>query len=637
MIKKKLIDRSIKLLNKPRPQVSVPKRLPQLPGQEIVDQEEVNLPDQKPVVQRGSPQRQLVNDTNLPQVGEQPVNPIPVRHFEPSPLLEVPPPSKEPPEVTRQYPVHGTGNPSVPQDPFDTQMEVPFSEDTVEPVFKKPEMTDFEIPPVLEEMIPDGSLIHKHLPKQADIDKILTQINKKYLRRMHLPCSLKDMQATYMQSPHFCDIYNAIMFNKYPKHKKAIEKLQQAMLSQYVIQGGLLYIYIKNNFGEQEPILCVPPSKIDIFLDQYHTSLLGGHSGITKCYQTLRQRIYCPNLPYYVRLYIINCHICQLFKNSKRFNRPLMRRFYDINTPTMTNTSMDIKHIPPSKSPYKYILVLLCNISNFLVAIPMKKATAEEVCSILFDNFMAYYAVPMRIICDQDPAFMSSLCQWFFKAYGIQLVTVSPTNHKSLQAEHGIKSLSNILMKHLSGLGDDWHLYTRPAMLTYNTYNTPNLDNLSPFELALGRKPILVPKLENVPHIPITGTFAKAKQVLEQKLKYLREKLQKFRDNRLALQNKDKEFHGYTVGQIVYMYHPRGSLLQTASKKIKCEFVGPLVIYKCVSPNQFLLMSLDGYLYPFLVEETRIKPGFIPTTRGNVSHLAELKKIIRSRFHLQGI
>ena len=174
-------------------------------------------------------------------------------------------------------------------------------------------------------------------------------------------------------------------------------------------------------------------------------------------------------------------------------------------------------------------------------------------------------------------------------------------------------------------------------MLTYNTYNTPNLDNLSPFELALGRKCILVPRLENTLLIPVKGTFAKAKQVLEQKLKYLREKLQKLRDNRLALKNKDKEFHGYTVGKIVYMYYPRGSLLQTASKKIKCEFVRPLAIYKCVSPNQFLLMSLDGYLYPFLVEETRIKPGFIPTTRGNVSHLAELKKIIRSRIQLQGI
>ena len=40
--------------------------------------------------------------------------------------------------------------------------------------------------------------------------------------------------------------------------------------------------------------------------------------------------------------------------------------------------------MPPSKSPYKYILVLLCDISNFLVATPVKKATAEEVCSIQF-------------------------------------------------------------------------------------------------------------------------------------------------------------------------------------------------------------------------------------------------------------
>ena len=640
--KKRLIDKSIKLLNRPKPYINLPKRIPQVPNQRPITQKDINIPNHEPIVKRESLQRQLgkeVDNTIPPLTNNEPIvhNPSPIRHFEPNPLLEIPQQAKEPQEVNRQNLTPNTGKPNAIQDPFDTQMEVPFSEDIVEPVFKRPDMADFEIPPVLEEMIPDGTLIHRHLPKQSDLDKILTQINRKYLRKMHLPCSLRDMQAAYMQSPHFCDIYNALMFNRYPKQRRAIEKLQQTMLSQYIIQGGLLYIYIKNNFGEQEPILCVPPSKIDIFLDQYHTSLLGGHSGITKCYQTLKQRIYCPNLPYYVRLYIISCHICQLFKGSKKFDRPLMKRFYDINTPTMTNISMDIKHMPPSKSPYKYILVLLCDISNFLVATPMKKATAEEVCSILFDNFMAYYAIPKRIICDQDPAFMSSLCQWFFKAYGIQLITVSPTNHKSLQAEHGIKSLSSILMKHLSGLGDDWHLYTRPAMLTYNTYNTPNLDNLSPFELALGRKPILVPRLENTPHVPVTGTFAKAKQLHEQKLKYLREKLQKFRDSRLALQNKDKEFHGYTVGQIVYMYHPRGSLLQTASKKIKCEFVGPLAIYKCVSPNQFLLMSLDGYLYPFLVEETRIKPGFIPTTRGNVSHLAELKKIISSRLQLQGM
>ena len=102
-------------------------------------------------------------------------------------------------------------------------------------------------------MIPDGALIHKHLPRQADIDRIMIQINRKYLRKMHLPCSLKDMQAAYMQSPHFCDIYNVLMFNKYPKSRKTVEKLQQAMMGQYMVQGGLLYIYVVRRRGRLAP------------------------------------------------------------------------------------------------------------------------------------------------------------------------------------------------------------------------------------------------------------------------------------------------------------------------------------------------------------------------------------------------
>ena len=34
-------------------------------------------------------------------------------------------------------------------------------------------------------------------------------------------------------------------------------------------------------------------------------------------------------------------------------------------------------------------------------------------------------------------------------------------------------------------------------------------------------------------------------------------------------------------------------------------------MYKCISPNQVLLMSLDGVLYPVIVEEARLKPGLI--------------------------
>ena len=44
------------------------------------------------------------------------------------------------------------------------------------------------------------------------------------------------------------------------------------------------------------------------------------------------------------------------------------------------------------------------------------------------------------------------------------------------------------------------------------------------------------------------------------------------------------------------MYQARGSIIETGSRKIKCNWIGPLVIYKAVGPNQFLLMSLDGHI-----------------------------------------
>ena len=57
---------------------------------------------------------------------------------------------------------------------------------------------------------------------------------------------------------------------------------------------------------------------------------------------------------------------------------------------------------------------------------------------------------------DQDSAFMSSLLTYLFDKFNIKIKTVAPYNHQSLQAEHGIKSLSCILTKHLANLGQMW-------------------------------------------------------------------------------------------------------------------------------------------------------------------------------------
>ena len=61
----------------------------------------------------------------------------------------------------------------------------------------------------------------------------------------------------------------------------------------------------------------------------------------------------------------------------------------------------------------------------------------------------------------------------------IKVKTIATYNHQSLQAEHGIKSLLTILMKHLTGQGQMWHKYLPLATFAYNTFNSPISKSLS--------------------------------------------------------------------------------------------------------------------------------------------------------------
>ena len=107
-------------------------------------------------------------------------------------------------------------------------------------------------------------------------------------------------------------------------------------------------------------------------------------------------------------------------------------------------------------------------------------------------------------------------------------MTVAPYNHQSLQAEHGIKTLSQILMKHLTGQGQMWHKYLPLATFTHNTFNSPNLANHSPYELVFGRKPKLLLDLETDPDVRVSGTHREYLLQLRKRLDYLCKLLQQF-------------------------------------------------------------------------------------------------------------
>ena len=106
--------------------------------------------------------------------------------------------------------------------------------------------------------------------------------------------------------------------------------------------------------------------------------------------------------------------------------------------------------MPKSYRGHKFILCVIDEITNYLITMPIHQARSEEIGDALIDNVISKYGIPEYMIIDQDSAFMSTIMSHLFKSLNIKIKTIAQFNHHSLQAEHGIKSLSSILTKHLT-------------------------------------------------------------------------------------------------------------------------------------------------------------------------------------------
>ena len=110
----------------------------------------------------------------------------------------------------------------------------------------------------------------------------------------------------------------------------------------------------------------------------------------------------------------------------------------------LSRLSMNLKVMPRSHKGPKYFMCIINEVTNYLITVPIFQARSEEIGKALIENVITKYCIPEYIIMDQDSAFMSSIMIYLLNKFGIKIKTVALYNHQSLQAKHGIKSLSHI-------------------------------------------------------------------------------------------------------------------------------------------------------------------------------------------------
>ena len=133
------------------------------------------------------------------------------------------------------------------------------------------------------------------------------------MKGTHLPIKIKEIQAGYLCSPYFKDLYLYLSQNKLPSSKPAIRKIE-TFAEKYVLLDSLLF---RISSEKETAVLVVPETCADKIITLYNKSLFVGHQGVIKTYLTISDKFFILNLIHYLRSYIKGCHLCQLVHNEK--------------------------------------------------------------------------------------------------------------------------------------------------------------------------------------------------------------------------------------------------------------------------------------------------------------------------------
>ena len=259
------------------------------------------------------------------------------------------------------------------------------------------------------------------------------------MKGTHLPLTIKEIQAGYLNSPYFKDIYLFLSQNKLPSKRSSIKKVK-TLARNFVLLDSLIFKLVMTP-DKEVVVLVIPEICVDKIIALYHTSLFVGHQGVVKTYLTMKDNFFIPNLMHYLRSFIKGCHICQLSRSDKLPKRQLQPQIY-LNYRPLSKLSMDLKVLPRSQKGHKFILCIIDEMTNYFITVPIYHSSSEEVGEALIEHVISKFCAPDCIIMDQDSTFMSTLMNHLFRKLNIKIMTVAPYNHQSLQAKHGIKTLS---------------------------------------------------------------------------------------------------------------------------------------------------------------------------------------------------
>ena len=170
----------------------------------------------------------------------------------------------------------------------------------------------------------------------------------------------------------------------------------------------------------------------------------------------------------------------------------------------MQDLSINMKHMPTTFGGYQYLLVITCDQTNFTIITSLRSRDAQMVAESLIYRVIYLFGPPQQLICDKAAGFTSEIVQAVLNMLSCRSKVISPYNHGSSKVERQIKTVSDIVVKHLWDKGQMLPLFATTAAYAMNTFASEALNGFSPFQQVFVHDPpdltsLSFPKIHTIP------------------------------------------------------------------------------------------------------------------------------------------
>lgn len=314
---------------------------------------------------------------------------------------------------------------------------------------------------------------------------------------------------------------------------------------QYIIRNGVLLR------GNRVVIPAMATNLQKRLLLEYHSSPVGGHTGVARTLSRIQANFFWPSMKNDVQKFVSECMVCQQAKHSQLHPAGLLQPL-PIPQQIWEDISMDFVTRLPTSQGCQVIFVVVDRLSKYAHFAPLKASfNSAQVAQKFSDVVVKLHGIPSTIVTDRNRVFTSSFWRQLCRLQGTTL-HMSSAYHP--QTDGQTEAVNKCLEMYLRCFVYDnprlWAKFLGWAELWYNTA-THTATGITPFRAVYGHDPPAIIRYTPTDADPpdIRTQLSERDDLLDR----LRHHLQRAKERMKKFADRNRREENFETGDLVFV------------------------------------------------------------------------------------